>query len=220
MNSAKFFLLKNQYYSEKWGDDELDLLSRLVSHPIYGLIYRHRYKMAYSLMLEAQTCLEVGCGYGQFLPALSGKVEKLYAVDIHPYLGEVRRILEKERFKKVRLSQGDIFHLPYKENSFNTIICLSVLEHLDNLELSILELKRVLKKNGKLIIGFPIKNYITRMFFKLINRDDRVIHPQSDISLLTSLTEHFMIQRRIVFPKYFPTNLGFYFVGEFEKNNG
>ena len=218
MNSAKFFLPKNQHYSEKWGDEELDLLSRLVYHPVYSLVYRHRYRLAYTLMPEAETCLEVGCGYGQFLPALSVKAEKLYAVDKHPYLGKVRRMLEQERLGKVSLSQGDILHLPYKGGSFDIIVCLSVLEHLEGIEPSILELKRVLRKKGKLIVGFPIKNHITKMFFKLINRDDELIHPQSHLSLLTNLEGYFTIQRQIVFPRYFPANLGFYFIGEFVKN--
>ena len=220
MDSLKFFLPNHQYYTEKWGDQELDLLSRLVYHPIYGLIYRCRYRKAYSLISGAGTCLEVGCGYGQFLPALSGKIDRLYAVDIHPYLGRVKRILEKERLEKVKLSRGNISHLPYKENSFNLIVCLSLLEHLGNPERAILELKRVLKKDGKLIVGFPVKNYITRIFFKLINRDDRVIHPQSHLSLLANIGAHFTMQRQIVFPKYLPAHLKFYFIGEFVKNDG
>jgi len=217
MDSVKFFLPQKKHYREKWGDRELDFLSGLIYHPVYGLIYRYRYRMADAIIPEASCGLEVGCGYGQFLPMLLEKVDSLHAVDMHQYLGKVKEVQQKEGLREVRLCRGNIFHLPYKKGSFDLVVCLSVLEHLNNLEPAILELKRVLKESGKLIVGFPIKNKVTKMLFKLIGRDDEAIHPQSYLSLTTNLSRHFALRQRIVFPKYFPLNMGLYFVGEFRN---
>jgi len=53
---------------------------------------------------------------------------------------------------------------PFKENEFDVIILSDVLEHLDYPEKALTECKRVLKKNGKMIITIPNSNNI---LFKL-----------------------------------------------------
>lgn len=45
------------------------------------------------------------------------------------------------------------YKLPFKNNSFEIIVCFGVLEHVKNQEKLIKELKRILKKDGKLIIS-------------------------------------------------------------------
>ena len=45
--------------------------------------------------------------------------------------------------------------LPFKDNNFDIILCLEVLEHVKVPEKAINEMRRVLKKNGKLIISIP-----------------------------------------------------------------
>lgn len=58
------------------------------------------------------------------------------------------------------ISHIDIFcdlnsSLPFEDNSFETIICSDVLEHLSNPKGTLSEVKRILKKDGKLIMNFP-----------------------------------------------------------------
>lgn len=53
----------------------------------------------------------------------------------------------------------DVFYdgkkLPFENESFDAIICTEVLEHVPNLNEIIAELKRVLKKKGKILISVP-----------------------------------------------------------------
>lgn len=55
---------------------------------------------------------------------------------------------------------GDIHKLPFEDEKFDIILCTEVLEHLHSPEIAINEMKRVLKKNGTLILTtrfiFPI----------------------------------------------------------------
>jgi len=69
-------------------------------------------------------------GTNQYIPA-----------DICPYDGIIKM---------------DIKDIPYKEDTFDYVIANHVLEHINDLDKAMLELKRVLKKDGKLIISFPI----------------------------------------------------------------
>ena len=47
---------------------------------------------------------------------------------------------------------GDAQNLPFKDESFEVILCTEVLEHLKKPQLAVDEMKRVLKKGGKLIL--------------------------------------------------------------------
>lgn len=46
--------------------------------------------------------------------------------------------------------------LPFEENSFDIVYSVSVFEHLPDIESTILEIKRILKMNGALIITFDV----------------------------------------------------------------
>lgn len=51
---------------------------------------------------------------------------------------------------------GDVCHLPFRENMADVIICTDVLEHVLNTEKAIMEMNRVLKKDGYLILTSPL----------------------------------------------------------------
>ncbi|MCR4651619.1 MAG: class I SAM-dependent methyltransferase [Lachnospiraceae bacterium] len=50
----------------------------------------------------------------------------------------------------------DITDIPFKDGTFDYVIANHVLEHVSNEKRAISELKRVIKKTGKLILSFPI----------------------------------------------------------------
>ena len=72
----------------------------------------------------------------------------------------------------------------------------------------------MLKKGGAFIFGFPIKNRITRILFKLIGRDDRQIHPQNHASILAALKRYFEVLRQEVFPGGLLGGVGLYLAGK------
>lgn len=50
---------------------------------------------------------------------------------------------------------SDIVNIPIKNNSFDAVMCIEVLEHLPSPELAIKEFSRIIKKKGKLILTAP-----------------------------------------------------------------
>lgn len=52
--------------------------------------------------------------------------------------------------------KADICNMPFDSNSFDFILCNHVLEHVYDDELAIIELRRVLKKNGIAILQVPL----------------------------------------------------------------
>lgn len=54
---------------------------------------------------------------------------------------------------------GDIHHLPLKDNTIDAIICLAVLEHVENPLVAVQEMRRVLKPGGRCLIYVPFLYY-------------------------------------------------------------
>ena len=66
----------------------------------------------------------------------------------------VSSLMEKER-SHFNFALADIRKLPYPDNFFDKLVCLGVIEHMDNQEEPLKELLRVLKPNGVAIIMTP-----------------------------------------------------------------
>lgn len=69
--------------------------------------------------------------------------------------------------KKAELKIGDAEFMPWKDNSFNIIICNASFYYYLNPEKLLLEMKRVLEEKGTLIIGAPTVPLILRVGINL-----------------------------------------------------
>jgi len=54
---------------------------------------------------------------------------------------------------------GDIHHLPFEDNSLDGIVCMAVLEHVENPILAMQEMHRVLRPEGMLFLYVPFLYY-------------------------------------------------------------
>ena len=60
-----------------------------------------------------------------------------------------------QKSKGIAVNQGDARDIPYAESSFDVVICLDVLEHIQEDKLVMLEIYRVLRRNGVFLISVP-----------------------------------------------------------------
>lgn len=63
---------------------------------------------------------------------------------------------------------ADIQHLPFRDSSFSKIICKAVLEHIDDPEKGLSEIRRVLTRRGSVKIGLPMKKYTNNSFYYFV----------------------------------------------------
>lgn len=101
--------------------------------------------------------LDIGCGTGETLSFLKEYLDKpkLYGIDN----SQVAIDFAKKRGHK-NIRKVNALKLPYKNNTFDYILLLDVIEHIEN-DLELLqETKRVLKKGGKIIITAPALQFI------------------------------------------------------------
>jgi len=60
--------------------------------------------------------------------------------------------------------KGDIKKMPFKENSFDFILCNHVLEHIDNDKKAMIEIFRVLNFNGTAILQVPLNQNLEKTY--------------------------------------------------------
>jgi ubiquinone/menaquinone biosynthesis C-methylase UbiE len=95
--------------------------------------------------------LEVGCGNGTYSKILILEAENLTATDFSDEMVAVA----KERLKgveNVSVEKANCFNLSYPDSSFNTVFMANLLHIIREPEKAVAEGKRVLKKNGRLIV--------------------------------------------------------------------
>ena len=93
--------------------------------------------------------LDVGCGTGANLKMLAayGSAE---GVDISPQAVDFCR---ERGLDSVKL--GAIEHLPYESGSFELVTALDVVEHLDDDVAGLREMRRVLRRDGRVLLFVP-----------------------------------------------------------------
>jgi 2-polyprenyl-3-methyl-5-hydroxy-6-metoxy-1,4-benzoquinol methylase len=94
--------------------------------------------------------LEIGCGEGSLLGLLAGNNE-VHGVDISLSGVEQTR---KKGFPCHHLDASNEA-LPYLDGTFDVVITLETIEHVENPHRMIWEIKRVLKDGGDLLISIP-----------------------------------------------------------------
>jgi ubiquinone/menaquinone biosynthesis C-methylase UbiE len=86
--------------------------------------------------------LDLGCGTGFITKGLGNAVGIDSSIE-----------MLKLAPKKIRVICADISDLPFKDESFDCVFSLTVLQDVDNLESAINEIKRVLKQDGQFILS-------------------------------------------------------------------
>ncbi len=97
--------------------------------------------------------LDAGCGEGHLLEKLyqNKKDYQYYGADItEAALENARKRCPWAQFRKANLSNTG-----FEEGFFDGVICTEVLEHIYEYQAVLNELKRILKKDGSLIVTFP-----------------------------------------------------------------
>lgn len=99
-----------------------------------------------------ERALDIGCGTGRSLYALSETFETIYGLDISTnmlHLTQRRCNMAKAPPHLVRGNAGD---LPFQDEAFDLVVAHTVIHHLDIVEKGLLEIRRVLKTGGRMVV--------------------------------------------------------------------
>ena len=111
---------------------------------------------AWELCRDSETILDVCCGNGLFF--LNEGINKKLLVGIdksEELLREAKRIFTDNCIEDASLIRGNAFQLPFKPETFDRVVCINTLlnlSSLDIIETLLLELMRICKPTGRLLI--------------------------------------------------------------------
>lgn len=111
----------------------------------YGPIQEEKYKIMLEDLEFKGPVLDLGSGTGLLQKFLKGK---LYGIDIS--FASIKKSSEL-------VVQGDAEQLPYKNNTFNTVLSFTTAQNLDSVENMLKEVSRVLKPKGIAVITILAK---------------------------------------------------------------
>jgi SAM-dependent methyltransferase len=99
--------------------------------------------------------LEIGCGIGGILSAFAEKGCRVTGVDIHRRSIDIARALFAGKGMEGQFICSDIFDYDNKDQRYDLIILHDSIEHIGEKEKLMISIRRMLKKEGVLYIGFP-----------------------------------------------------------------
>lgn len=113
-----------------------------------------KYYVKFSLPLKI---LDVGCGDGVLPFLLSSKFKSSNIYGIDPSKEAIEFALTYAKSKNLIFLNGSAYKIPFEDNFFDCVLSSDVIEHLDDVEQYLNEIKRVVKNNGRVIISTPIR---------------------------------------------------------------
>jgi len=119
----------------------------------------HRYIFA-SSFCKGKTVLDIASGEGYGTDLLASASAKVYGVDIDN--DAVIEASQKYKKQNIQFLHGSVTSIPLERECIDVIISFETIEHLYEHEEMMSEFKRVLKKDGILIISTPAKEFYNK----------------------------------------------------------
>ena len=120
--------------------------------------------------------LDVGCGTGTILSSVSARRKDmmLSGIDLSP---EMARIATERLGEKAQISVCDICseQVPWPENSFDFVICMTAFHHFPNPKRALAEMYRVSRPQGCVVICDVTSDFLVRQFLNSIYRVSRFV---------------------------------------------
>jgi len=168
IKSARYFLLFPVIYNRRKKQNNWRYRQNNMEDIMYKLIYQTEQKnwwyrvrriIIRQLINKYKLCpqpkiLDVGCGTGLLLKELE-KVGKVYGIDSSLIAVNFCKTREVSNVK-----QGDVTNIPFNDCTFDIVLALDILEHVEDDYLALQEIKRVVKKQGVIIIFVPAFKFL------------------------------------------------------------
>jgi len=142
-------------HSQMWGGREIeDEIAACGERGLLDVFVRH--------LPAGGKVLEGGCGLGAWVITLARRGYDVQGVDFDPAV--IKRLNAYDPALKV--SEQDICALKYPDGSFDAYISLGVIEHFERGPADVFkEMRRVLRRDGTLIITVPYNNLLRRLVY-------------------------------------------------------
>jgi ubiquinone/menaquinone biosynthesis C-methylase UbiE len=115
------------------------------SMPIKRYWQRKRLKIITDFVADSRSIIDIGCGSGRFITG------RPYAIGLDRRIN----VLRFNRKTNKKLVQASLENIPFKDCSFDAVVCSEVIEHIPAEKVDFKEMGRLVKENGIFVIGTP-----------------------------------------------------------------
>lgn len=124
----------------------------------YGRLSKHFIRLAIRLGIQpGHQVLDIACGRGDWLAAAAARGAEVTGIDISARAIDCCR----QRLPKAHLETGPAETLPFPNARFDRVTCLGSLEHFLDQPAALLEMRRVVKLSGWVVILVPNAGFLT-----------------------------------------------------------
>ncbi len=186
--------------------------------PVFGRMYRSRVELALNECSGGERVLEVGFGTGLAFPNLHDNYKEIHGIDLTVDIHAVKSVFESMNIP-LFLEKGDVVKMPYNDNFFDTVLLVSILEHLKPVELeqAFVEVRRVLKPGGQMVYGTPVEKPFMVFMFRMLGHNIRDEHFSTEKEIAAAAHKAFSKGRVIQMKSTPPIAGAVYEVGNFIK---
>lgn len=125
-------------------------------HGNIALEHLHRYSVASSLVV-GKSVLDIASGEGYGSAMLARKAKKVIGVDVS--IEAVQFARKRYHLENLEFKVGNCTEIPIADACVDIVVSFETIEHLDQHEKMLQEVKRVLRPDGLIIISSPDKYY-------------------------------------------------------------
>lgn len=129
----------------------MERITAAEKRPSLLIEHRHRYAMAAEVSRGAVLDASCGVGYGAPILMAQPAVSSYVGIDVSD--SAIKDAQKEHAGPNIAFQVEDITNLPFEDESFDTVVSLETLEHLEKPQAAIKEIKRVLKKRKGIFIG-------------------------------------------------------------------
>ncbi|MFQ6051057.1 MAG: class I SAM-dependent methyltransferase [Candidatus Hydrothermarchaeota archaeon] len=116
----------------------------------YALELEKEMILRFSEPKRGEKILDIGCGTGVFASSFAKLGLDVTCLDISE---KMLNVAKTKRIKGIRFILGDVNRLPFEDETFDIVIAVTTLEFLEDPGKGIREMRRVLKKDGRIVLG-------------------------------------------------------------------
>lgn len=137
---------------QNWSGERLETF--ILNESTVEHLHRYAFSIAYA---NDKIVLDVACGEGYGSNLLSKHAKQVHGVDISE--NTINHAINKYKNNNLNFHIGSVTNLPFEDGTFDLVISFETIEHITEHDAMMLEIKRVLKGDGLLIISTPDKYF-------------------------------------------------------------
>ena len=190
-NPSKPIRLKLLPLERYIGVDRKDPI-RFYRLPVIGRLYQRRIELCLEQLEGGDSILEIGFGSGVSFPNLAEMYQHIHGLDLTADVVPIAKMFS-EMGIHTQLKNGSVLELPYPDQSFDAVLLISILEHLQPQEqiIAFREIWRVLKPRGQVVYGVPVERPFMVFMFRLLGTDIRQHHFSTETDVRVAAQEVF-----------------------------